>query len=95
MKVQEIMERAGINITGKAVAYIRDALEEINLISETHIRTLRQEITKDQRYYNIPLDAVKITSIRCKNHLNTKDEYRKIPRMIGDPYTEDADQELI
>ena len=95
MKVQEIMERAGINQTGKAVAYIKDALEEMNLISETHIRTLRQQITKDQRYYSIPLDVVKITSIRCKNHLNTKDEYRKIPRMIGDPYTEDADQELI
>jgi hypothetical protein len=95
MKVQEVMERVGITQTGKAIAYIKDALEEINMISETNITTERFDITKDQRYYNIPLDAVKITSIRCKNHLNTKDEYRKIPRMIGEPYTEDADQELI
>ena len=95
MKVQEIMERAGTNQTGKAVAYIKDALEEINLISETHITTTRIDIDEDKRYYDIPNEAVKITSIRCKNHLNTKDEYRRIPRMIGDPYTEDADQELI
>ena len=95
MKVQEVMERVGITQTGKAIAYIKDALEEINMISETNITTERFDITKDQRYYNIPEDAIKITSIRAKNHLNTKDEYTKIPRMIGEPYTEDADQELI
>tara|TARA_X000001388_G_scaffold29289_1_gene20768 strand:+ start:6957 stop:7244 length:288 start_codon:yes stop_codon:yes gene_type:complete len=95
MKVIEIMERAGIKSTGRAVAYIRDALEEINLLSETHVRTLRQQITKDQRFYNIPLDVVKILKISCKSHLNTKEEYRKIPRMIGEPYTLDADEELL
>ena len=89
------MERAGIRETGRAIAYIKDALEEINMMGETHITTSRINIKQNQRYYDIPNDAIKITSIRCKNHLNTKDEYRKIPRMIGDPYTEDADQELI
>ena len=95
MKVQEIMERTGIKETGRAIAYIKDALEEINMLSETHITTSRMNITEDQRYYDIPNDAIKITSIRCKNHLNTKDEYRSVPRMIGEPYTQDEDQELI
>ena len=95
MKVEELMERVGMHETGRAIAYIKDALEEINMLSETHITTSRINIKQNQRYYDIPNDAIKITSIRCKNHLNTKDEYRKIPRMIGDPYTEDADQELI
>ena len=95
MKVQELMERVGMDETGRAIAYIKDALEEMNMISETHITTSRIDIKENQRYYDVPNDAIKITSIRCKNHLNTKDEYRKIPRMIGDPYTEDADQELI
>ena len=95
MKVQELMERVGINQTGTDIAYIKDALEEMNMLSETHITTSRINIKQNQRYYDIPNDAIKITSIRCKNHLNTKDEYRRIPRMIGDPYTEDADQELI
>ena len=95
MKVQEIMERANINETGRAIAYIKDALEEINMISATHVTTVRIDITENQRYYDLPHDMLKITDVRCKNHFNSKDEYRKIPRMIGDPYTEDADQELI
>ena len=95
MKVSEIMERAGVDQTGRAIAYIKDALEEINMISETNITTERFDLVKDKRFYDIPNDVIKITSVRAKNHLNTKDEYRKIPRMIGEPYTEDGDQELI
>ena len=91
MKIQEIMERVGMTETGRAVIYIKDALEEMNLISETHVDTMRIDITKDQRYYNFPNDMVKVTDIRCKNHLNAKDEYRGIPRMIGEPGIEDAD----
>ena len=93
MKVSEIMERAGIKSTGRAVAYIKDALEEINLLSETHIKTLRRDITKDQRFYELPMDVIKITDIRCKNHLNSKDEYRSIPRGIGNISIKDADGE--
>ena len=95
MKVQEVMERAGMTETGRAIAYIKDALEEMNVISETNVTTSRIHLFENQRYYDIPHDALKILSIRCKNHLNTKDEYRKIPRMIGEPAIEDADQELI
>ena len=29
--------------------------------------------------------------IRVKNHLNSKDEYRSIPRMIHKPVVKDAD----
>ena len=95
MKVQEIMERAGINQTGRAIAYIKDAIEEMNLISETHVMTERINIVSGQRFYNLPNNMVKILDIRCKNHLNSKDEYRSIPRMIGEPTIQDADQELI
>ena len=95
MKVQEIMERAGIGQTGRAIAYIKDALEEMNMMSETHITTSRINITENQRYYDIPFDAIQLKDVRCKNHLNTKDEYRSVARMIGEPLVEDADQELI
>ena len=95
MKVQELMERVGIAETGRAIAYIKDGLTEMNLISETHITTERIDITEDQRYYDLPLDLVKITDIRCKNHYNSKDEYRSIPRLMFEPRIEDADQELI
>ena len=85
------MERVGVTDTGRAIAYIKDALEELNTISETHVTTERIDITKDQRFYNFPNDMIKVLYIRCKNHFNTLDEYRKIPRMIGEPIRVDAD----
>ena len=91
MTVQEIMERVGVSDTGRAVAYIKDALEEMNTISETHVNTERFDITKDQRFYEFPNDMIKVLDIRCKNHLNADSEYRSIPRMIGEPIRKDAD----
>jgi len=91
MTVQEIMERVGVSDTGRAVAYIKDALEEMNTISETHVNTERFDITKDQRFYDFPNDMIKVLDIRCKNHFNADDEYRSIPRMIGEPIRKDAD----
>ena len=91
MTVQEIMERVGVSDTGRAVAYIKDALEELNTISETHVNTERFDITANQRFYNFPNDMIKVLDIRCKNHLNADDEYRSIPRMIGEPIRKDAD----
>ena len=95
MKVQELMERVGITETGRAIAYIKDALEEINMSITTHVTTSRINIENEKRFYDIPHDAIKILSIRCKNHLNTKDEYRKIPRMVHEPRITDSDQELV
>ena len=91
MTVKELMERVGITETGRAIAYIKDGLDEMNMTSETHVTTERIDITEDQRFYNLPMDALKIVDIRCKNHNNTKDEYRSIPRSIHPPATEDAD----
>ena len=95
MKIKELMERTGLSETGRAVAYIKDGLREMNMMSETHINTERIDITANQRYYDLPLDLVKITDIRCKNHYNSKDEYRSIARLMFEPIVEDADQELI
>ena len=91
MKVKEIMERAGTNQTGRAIAYIKDALDEMNILSETHINTERIDITEDQRFYDIPQDCVKILDIRCKNHNNAESKYRSIPRSIYEPLIVDED----
>ena len=91
MKVQEIMERTGIQETGRALAYIRDALEELNLISETHVQTERIDIVSGQRFYNFPDNMVKILDIRCKDHNNEDTTYKSIPRMIYEPAVEDTD----
>ena len=91
MKIIEIMERAGVQETGRAISYVKEALNEINQISETNITTTKLDIDQDKRFYDIPKEAVKITDIRCKNHLNNKSEYRSIPRMIYEPVIKDED----
>ena len=50
------------------------------------------DIIKDKRFYPIPSDAIKIKDIRVKNHLNTDDQWRSIPRMIGQPQIPDKDE---
>jgi DNA-binding transcriptional regulator GbsR (MarR family) len=91
MKVQEIMERAGMSETGRSIAYIKDALEEMNLISETHIQTERLDIVSNKRFYNFPKNMIKILDIRCKNHDANDGTYKSIPRTIYEPATEDTD----
>ena len=93
MTVREIMERVGMAETGRALAYIKDALAEMNIISETHINTERIDITEDQRFYDIPNEVVKLIDVRCKNHRNVDDAYKSIPRMIYTPEITDADGE--
>ena len=91
MKVKELMERVGSNQTGRAIAYIKDGMAEINMLSETHVTTEKIDITEDQRFYQFPNEMIKILEVRCKNHLNSKDEYRQIPRLLYEPIIKDAD----
>ena len=85
------MERSGITETGRALAYIKDALEEMNLISETHVATERINIEEGQRFYSLPHNMVKILDIRCKGHDTDDNSYRSIPRSVYEPETEDTD----
>lgn len=50
------------------------------------------DIIKDKRFYPIPSEAIKITDIKVKNHLNTDDQWRSIPRMVGKPLNTDKDE---
>ena len=99
MRVKELKERLAMPesgeqflTTGRIVAYIIDGLEEINMLAETHINIQRADLTKDKRSYSLPPDSIKILDIRAKNHLNSKDEYRSIPRLIYEPVVHDADE---
>ena len=47
MTVKEIMERAGTTSTGRALAYIKDALDEMAISSETHVKTVSMNIAQD------------------------------------------------
>ncbi len=85
------MERVGVTQTGRAIAYIKDGLEEMNMIAETHVDRRKINLNANQRFYSLPNDMVRILDIQCKNHRNSKDEYRSIPRLIHPPYIKDDD----
>ena len=87
------MERSGVSETGRAIAYLQEALEELNIMSELDINTLKFDITQNKRFYDIPKEASQLKSVRVKNHLNSKGEYRSIPRLIYEPNIHDADGE--
>ena len=91
MTVKELMQRVGMTGTGRALAYIKDGLEEMNMIAETHVTTERIDVNENQRFYDLPNDMIKVIDVRCKNQGNAADEYRSIPRTINPPSTEDAD----
>jgi len=91
MKVQELVERTGISQTGRIIAWIKDGLREMNMYYETHITNENLNIVKDQRNYAIPNEMVKVLDIRVKNHLNSNDEYRSIPRLLYPPRIKDND----
>ena len=91
MTVKELMQRTGMIQTGRAIAYIKDGLEEMNMIAETHVTMERINISENQRFYDLPNDMIKVIDVRCKNQGNAADEYRSIPRTINPPSTGDAD----
>jgi len=91
MKIIDIMERTGLNKTGQAIAFIKEALDEIAIISETHTETVRMDLDVNKRFYNLPNNALRILDIRCKNHGNGSAEYRSIPRSVFEPPIEDTD----
>lgn len=91
MKIKEIMERAGMTQSGRALAYIEDGLEEMNVVSETHVKTTRISIVANTRFYTLPADLVKLIDVRVKSHNNENDKYRSIPRSIYEPTLVDED----
>ena len=90
MRVKEFMERVGTTATGRAVAYLKDAMEDMNLYAETHVDVTNFDIVSGQRFYELPQHMVKMLDIRVKNHNNAEDAYRSIPRLIHEPKVKDT-----
>ena len=92
MKVQEIMERAGITQTGLATAFIKDAIHLIQSQSDNYLSTWKTDITDGTREYSFPANLIKLKSISVKDTSDSK--YKKIRRLIHSPHvTEDTDPE--
>jgi hypothetical protein len=90
MKVLEIMERANTRDTNLTIAYIKDAIMEIQSNNELDTEVNKQNIVKNTRDYDLPPGLIAIKSISV---LDTEDDnkYKQIRRMSSDPLvTEDT-----
>ena len=65
------MERTNIPSFGMARMLIEDGLTEMAITQESFIKEEYLSIHKGQRFYDTPREAVRITDILVKNHMNT------------------------
>ena len=76
------MERAGTAATGRAVAYIKDGLDEIARAIDDNIQSTTIDIVASKREYSFPTTMVKLRNMFIKN---SDGNYQKIPRLTHGP----------
>jgi len=85
MTVKEIMERAGTTQTGRAVAYIKDGLDEIARAIDDNIQSTTADIVSGTREYPLPATMIKLRKILIKN---SDGDFQSIPRLTHGPSIE-------
>lgn len=83
MTLKELMERAGTTNQGFAIAYLKDAMREINMMIEDNVVNSRADITKDQRYYSFPANFISLKDVMVYDTDEAK--YVKIQRVLDVP----------
>ena len=87
MTVLEVIERC--NYTGpskRIMAYIQDALNEIQTLSEDQVSREFLNIEEDVRYYNLPTSMVKLEGVFGKSGT----DWIRIPRIQRNDILEDS-----
>ncbi len=90
MKVLEIMERTNSRDTSLVIAYIKDAIMQIQSSNEINTKVDKQNIVANTRDYNLPAGLIAIKTISV---LDTDDDnkYKAIRRLRSNPLvTEDT-----
>ena len=90
MTILEIMERANSRDTKLVTAFVKDAIMKIQSTTEIVTKVNKQNIVKNTRDYDLPVDMVAIQSISV---LDTEDDnkYKAIRRLAKEPnITEDT-----
>ena len=84
MTILEMMERANTRETKLAIAFVKDAITKIQSSNEIVLKNDKQTITKDQRDYYVPVEAIAVDNVSV---LDTEDgnKYKIIRRIIDDP----------
>jgi len=83
MTIKEMMERANVNSTGLALAWIKDAIHTIKSSHGEEIKSNKQNIIDGEREYILPLDMIALKSVSVLD--TSDDKYKKIKRLAHDP----------
>ena len=90
MTILEIMERANTRDTSLSVAFIKDAITQIQSSTDIVSKVEKQDLTKNTRDYYLPTDLVSVISISIKD-ADDDNKYKKIRRLATRPtVTEDT-----
>ena len=84
MTILEIMESTNARDTKLVTAFVKDAIMKIQSSTEMETKVNKQDITKNVRDYDLPVDMVAIHSVSV---LDTEDDnkYKKIRRLAQEP----------
>tara|TARA_R100000781_G_scaffold107108_1_gene71260 strand:- start:3318 stop:3590 length:273 start_codon:yes stop_codon:yes gene_type:complete len=80
MTLKELMERAGTSNQGYSIAYLKDAMREINMMIEDNVVSSKADIVKDQRYYSFPPNFISLKDVMVYD--TDEAEYVKIDRVL-------------
>ena len=83
MTLKELMERAGTTNQGFTIAYLKDAMREINMMIEDNVVNSRANIAKDQRFYSFPANFISLKDVMVYDTDEAK--YVKIQRVLDVP----------
>ena len=89
MTLKELMERAGTTNQGYSIAYLKDAMREVNMIIEDNVVSSKANVVKDQRYYSFPANFISLKNVMVYDTAET--EYVKIARVLE---TDNVDADL-
>lgn len=86
MKILEVMERANSRDTKLVLAYIKDAITQIQSSNEINTKVTKSNIVADTRDYDLPPGLIAIRSVSI---LDTEDDnkYKGIRRLQSEPNT--------
>jgi|TARA_B100001964_G_scaffold232212_1_gene287756 chemotaxis methyl-accepting protein methylase len=89
MILKELMERAGTTNQGYSIAYLKDAMREVNMMIEDNVVSSKADVIKDQRFYSFPTNFISLKNVMIYDDDET--EYVKIARVLE---TESVDEDL-
>jgi len=87
MTILEAMERANIKETTLAIAWIKDAIHQIQSSTKEKIKSSKQDVIKsvdsDDNVYILPNDMISLNNVSIKDTSDNK--YKKIRRLTHQP----------